>query len=75
MTDEVVQDIAKLDAPFGREILCQDIVYDSGLQMMRIRIREGNRFTILDIDPTTATEWSQIMLNWSSQTKSNITSS
>jgi len=73
MTDEKIQDLAKLEAPFGREIICQDVVHESGLRMLRIRIREGKRFTILDIDPATAANWSQIMETWSEQAERSKT--
>ncbi len=72
MADEKIREIAKLEAPFGREITCQEVVHESGLRMMRVRIREGSRFTILDIDPPTAAEWSQIMDKWSTQVKSDV---
>ncbi len=65
MADEKVQELAQLEAPFGREITLQDVVHESGLRMMRVRIREGRRFTILDIDAPTAREMSQVMENWS----------
>jgi hypothetical protein len=32
---------------------------------MRLRIREGSRFTILDIDAPTARTWGEQMLAWS----------
>ena len=73
MADEKIQEIAKLEAPFGREIICQDVVHESGLRMMRVRIREGSRFTILDIDTPIAAEWGQIMEKWSTQAESGVT--
>jgi hypothetical protein len=35
-----------------------------GLSMLRIRIREGRRFTVFDIDAATAAEWAAQMLRW-----------
>ncbi|HET7831660.1 MAG TPA: hypothetical protein VFK88_01720 [Gallionella sp.] len=37
---------------------------EGGMSMMRIRIREGRRFTIFDIDPATAQLWATTMQNW-----------
>jgi len=31
---------------------------------MRVRIREGKRFTIFDIDPGTAEQWAHAMQQW-----------
>jgi hypothetical protein len=31
---------------------------------MRIRIREGKRFTIFDVDPVSALKWADLMQTW-----------
>lgn len=36
-----------------------------GMPMLRLRIREGRRFTIFDIDPATARRWADAMSDWS----------
>ena len=40
-------------APWGRELVVQALAYDSGLRLARLRIREGGRFTTLDLDIAT----------------------
>lgn len=40
-------------APWGRELVVQALAYDSGLRLARLRIREGGRFTTLDLDEAT----------------------
>lgn len=57
-------DIARLDAPYRREVVFQDVVHESGMRMLRIQIREGRRFTILDIDKPTAQAWADILNAW-----------
>jgi hypothetical protein len=57
-------DLGKLDAPWGREIVFQQVDYESGMKLLRIRIREGKRFTILDLDAPTAEAWGRRMLEW-----------
>lgn len=64
MSDPDVKDIGRIDAPYRREIVMQDVQHESGLRMLRIRIREGRRFTILDIDGATAAAWSAMMQDW-----------
>lgn len=61
---EQANDIARIEAPYRREVVLQDVVHESGMRMLRIRIREGRRFTILDIDAPTAEAWSDIMIKW-----------
>jgi hypothetical protein len=36
------------------------------MSLLRIRIREGRRFTVFDIDPETAVRWGRSMLDWGS---------
>lgn len=58
--------LAKLRVPLGgQEIELQQIDFDAGgMSMLRTRIREKTRFTIFDIDPVTARQWAQQMLQW-----------
>jgi hypothetical protein len=64
MTGEEIREVARLEAPYGRQVLLQDVVHESGLKLLRIRIREGSRFTILDVDAPTAKSWGEEMLAW-----------
>ena len=52
----VVTDISRTTAPWGRELVVQALAYDSGMRLARLRIREGHRFTMLDLDTATV-EW------------------
>jgi hypothetical protein len=49
----------------GQEIELQQLDYaHGGISLMRLRIREGKRFTIFDIDPLTAQAWGESMQRW-----------
>jgi hypothetical protein len=58
--------LAKLRAPLGgQEIELQQIDFDGGgMSLLRTRIREGSRFTVFDIDPVTARQWGEALLQW-----------
>lgn len=58
--------IARFTVPWGRqEIELQEVVFDSGgVPLLRVRIREGRRFTIFDIDAATAQSWGTAMQGW-----------
>ena len=43
-------------APYGREIRLDDLSFESGMRLLRVTIREGRRFTTLDLDPQRASE-------------------
>jgi len=64
MSGEVVTRVDKFSAPFGQEIELQDVTMDGNVRLMRVRIREGARFTVFDIDPVTARQWSRAMRGW-----------
>ena len=59
-------ELAKFKVPLGsQEIELQQIDHaEGGMSLLRIRIREGKRFTIFDIDPLTARQWAEAMKNW-----------
>jgi hypothetical protein len=58
--------LAQMRAPLGgQEIELQQIDFEGGgMSLLRTRIREGSRFTIFDIDPVTAEQWGQALLDW-----------
>lgn len=61
-----INGLAKFKVPLGsQEIELQQIDHaEGGMSLLRVRIREGKRFTIFDIDPGTARQWAQSMQNW-----------
>jgi hypothetical protein len=49
----------------GQQIELQQIDHvEGGMSLLRVRIREGKRFTIFDIDPGTAEKWAGVMQEW-----------
>ena len=61
-----ITELEKFQVPLGgQEVQLQQIEHAEGaMPMLRIRIREGKRFTIFDIDPVTAHHWAQAMRQW-----------
>jgi hypothetical protein len=61
--------LAALTVPLGgQHVELQEIDYETGgMKLLRVRIREGRRFTVFDIDPQTARAWSEAMLAWSAR--------
>ncbi|GMR17323.1 MAG: hypothetical protein BMS9Abin32_404 [Gammaproteobacteria bacterium] len=64
MNHEKVAALDRFDAPYGREVTLEGIEYESGMRLLRIRIREGQRFTVMDIDADSAQRWSAVMGAW-----------
>lgn len=62
---EIISHLTTLNAPWSREVQLSAVDHESGLKMLRVRIKEGRaRFTILDLDPPTARAWAETMLAW-----------
>ena len=66
-----ISEISKIKVPLGgQEIELQQIDHaENGMSLLRIRIREGKRFTIFDIDPGTAQQWATAMGEWANSQK------
>jgi hypothetical protein len=62
-----ITELSKISVPLGgQQIELQQIDHaEDGMSLLRVRIREGKRFTIFDIDPATAAQWSAVMQQWS----------
>ncbi|MDE1943526.1 MAG: hypothetical protein KGI47_10360 [Betaproteobacteria bacterium] len=60
--------LARFTVPLGQqEIEVQQIEHvEGGMPLMRLRIREGKRFTIFDIDPVTAGALGAVLQQWAS---------
>jgi hypothetical protein len=61
-----IRELTRFKVPLGsQEIELQQIDHsEGGMSLLRVRIREGKRFTIFDIDPATARQWAEAMQDW-----------
>jgi len=64
--EEEVNDLGIIDLPYGREVRMEEVVYESGMRLLRMRMREGKRHTIIDIDAQSAAAWSKVLGDWAS---------
>lgn len=56
-----VTTLGTIEAPWGKQITVQALHFRSGLTLARLRIREGRRFTVLDVDGPTAASLSAML--------------
>lgn len=68
MSAEIKTRIATVAAPYRREIWLDDVRFESGMRLLRVTIKEGARFTQLDLDAATADQWAKIMWDWTNAT-------
>lgn len=67
MSDIERTEIAVLDAPYRREVRLEEALFESGMKMFRVIIREGHRITQIDLDAETAARWAGIMGDWAAK--------
>lgn len=64
----VLGDLDAFDAPWGKKIVIQKVEYEGGMVMLRVRIKEGSRFTLLDLDAESAKRLATSLLAWANET-------
>ena len=69
MMESVVTRLNTFSAPYGKEVTLENVDYENGMRILRVHIREGNRFTVMDIDENTDSDWGAAMTDWATQTK------
>ncbi len=69
MAEETVTELQRLVAPWGKEVVVQEVTWDNGFRLLRLRIREGKRFTMLDVDVDTAESWAALFADWATRTR------
>jgi len=67
MTEGDKSEIGTIDAPYNKQIKLEDMDLGGGMHLMRITIKEGSRFTQIDLDPGTAASWAQNMFDWANK--------
>ena len=60
------ESLLNLKVPWGQQTIeLHDTPFEgTSVRLLRVRIREGKRFTIFDIDAVTAREWGEAMAQW-----------
>lgn len=69
MSAEIKTRIAALEAPYRREVWLDDVEFESGMRLLRVTIKEGRRFTQLDLDQGSAKQLGQTMLDWAQRAR------
>jgi hypothetical protein len=64
-----IRSLASFSVPLGGQLIeLQQIEHAAGgMALLRVRIREGKRFTVFDIDAASARAWAEAMLAWAAQ--------
>lgn len=68
MTTQNSRSLEKFEAPLGGEVELLEVNFGGGVNLLRVRIRQGSRFTDLDLDQVTAAKWGAAMAAWAGET-------
>jgi len=61
------ESLEKFTTPFGAEVELLEVRFEDDVRLLRVRIRQGSRFTDLDLDPVTARTWADALTAWSGE--------
>jgi len=61
--------IKAYDLPFQKTATFKDVTLFGGMKVLRMTFRERKRFTMIDLDPATATELANDLLAWAEENK------
>ncbi|MBC8157841.1 MAG: hypothetical protein H8E94_00770 [Alphaproteobacteria bacterium] len=64
-TASQITEIDEIEAPWGRNVRIQEVEFDGGAVMLRIRVREGRRFTDLEMTRDVAARIGASLVSWS----------
>lgn len=61
---ESIEQVEVVNAPWGKELTVSEATYEGGFKMLHIRIKEGKRFTDLELDAETAEHMANLIGGW-----------
>ncbi len=68
MHDDRIVEVGRLEAAWGAELTLQEIVRAEGAALLRLRIRQGRRFTDVELAPSAARELAGLLQEWAERT-------
>jgi len=67
VSDQELLSLEKFSTPFGAEVELLEVRFEGDVNLLRVRIRQGSRFTDLELDPVTARRWADAMTAWAGE--------
>jgi len=66
---EEIKELGEMELPYGKLMTFKDVTFDNGFKFMRIRIKEGKRFTDMDLDTETVKQLQVKFEQWLAENK------
>ena len=61
---EKTETLGELELPWAKQASIQEITYEGGMAMLRVRIKEGRRFTDVEMMPDDAAKLADLLSGW-----------
>ena len=61
---ETVTPLEAFQLPWNKQMQVDSVTFDTGVRLLRLRFREGKRFTIVDLDADTASRLADMLRAW-----------
>ena len=61
--------LKNFELPFHRKGSLKDVTLFGGMKVLRMTFQERKRFTMIDLDPASATELAESLLKWAEENK------
>ncbi|MGB0748139.1 MAG: DUF6967 family protein [Magnetospiraceae bacterium] len=61
---ETVTPLGEFDLPWNKQVKIENVEFEGGVRLLRLRFKEGKRFTIVDVDHGNAARIAEILNRW-----------
>ena len=61
---DTITDLEIITAPWNKTVTLQNVSYEGGMNMLRFRIKEGKRFTDLELDVQSLGKLNAVLSDW-----------
>ena len=61
---DTITDLEIITAPWNKTVTLQNVSYEGGMNMLRFRIKEGKRFTDLELDIQSLGQLNAALSEW-----------
>ena len=62
--NDTITNLCTIEAPWNKTITVQNLSYEGNMSILRLRIREGRRFTDLELDVHSLRKLNTVLSDW-----------
>lgn len=62
--EQSIKELEQIDLPWNKHLTLKEVLYEGGMTVLRLQLREGRRFTTLDLDPDSVAGLADKLAAW-----------